>query len=79
MTTQKRVLVASFAAAAGLFLAACDNTETEPTPETPAGTTTQPDEGAATGDVGGDTGEEGGANNPAPNNLSPEPVPDPSV
>lgn len=79
MTTHGRVLVASVAATAGLFLAACDNAETEPTTEAPAETTTQPDEGAATGDVGGDTGEEGGANNPATGDQSPEPIPEPSV
>lgn len=75
MTTYQRVLVASIATAAGLFLAACDNTATELAPGAPAETTTQPDEDAATGDIGGDTGEEGGANNPAPGDMSPEPLP----
>ena len=58
MNTKKRVIAASAAATAGLFLAACDNTETEQAPA-PAEMTTQTDDGAA-GGTGGGAGTEGG-------------------
>ncbi|MGQ1839181.1 hypothetical protein ACT4S2_12065 [Kocuria turfanensis] len=48
MSTQRRLTAASAAAALGLFLAGCDNTETEETPEAPAETTTAPMEEATT-------------------------------
>ncbi|MCM3487607.1 hypothetical protein [Kocuria rosea] len=47
MNTKKRVIIASTAAVAGLFLSACDNNEAEETPQTPT-ETTQMEEGATT-------------------------------
>jgi hypothetical protein len=69
MSTQRRLTAASAAAVLGLFLAGCDNTETEPTPEAPAETSAPMEQGAtaaptteATGmgdDATTDTGAEG--------------------
>ncbi|MFE7630385.1 hypothetical protein [Kocuria sp. NPDC057446] len=73
MSASRRVTAASAAAVLGLFLAGCDNTETEETPEAPAGTTapaegttTEPmEEGTTTAPPGGtgmgeeDTGADG--------------------
>ncbi len=61
MDTNTRVLAASVAAIAGLFIAGCDNTETEQTPEAPAETTGQMGGGTETGGMGGtETGGVGG-------------------
>jgi hypothetical protein len=70
MSTSRRVTAASAAAVLGLFLAGCDNNETEETPEAPAGTTAPMEEGTTTAPPGGtgmgeedatDTGADGTA------------------
>jgi hypothetical protein len=78
MTTNQRIIAATAAAIAGLFLAGCDNTETEDTPEAPADTSAPVNETGGvgegdeadgpdneTGGVGdGDLGENEGADGP---------------
>ncbi|GAA1773321.1 hypothetical protein [Kocuria aegyptia] len=60
MSTSRRVTAASAAAVLGLFLAGCDNTGTEETPEAPAGTTAPMEDGATTEPTDG-AGMGGGA------------------